>query len=108
MKEMGDSLTAGEQLALRSELGQLMRFARIAGLCALYDASAAARNFAGVHRALGNPRAFEETTAARITRSVRNISRLYGELEFVRINGIDEFPRRDSRDSGEVKSPQKE
>ena len=45
-KQKDDFPTEEEQSATRSELGKLMRFARIAWPDAIYDASAAARNFA--------------------------------------------------------------
>ena len=45
-KQKDDFLTEEEQSIMRSELGKLMWLARIARPDAIYDASAAARNFA--------------------------------------------------------------
>ena len=45
-KQKGDFLTEEEQSAMRSELGKLMWLARIARPDAIYNASAAAQNFA--------------------------------------------------------------
>ena len=72
---MGDSLTSGEQFALRYGLGRLMRIA-------LYDASVAERTFAGPNRALGNPSAFPETNEAYFTRSGGDIPKSTGEIKF--------------------------
>ena len=59
---VGDSLTAGGQFALRSEMGEQIRISRIARPVALYDDAVAARTFGDFSRYLENPSVFAETT----------------------------------------------
>ena len=80
----GDPLTSEEQFALRSELRELMRIARIARTEALYDASVAARTFEAAEETILNPIDFEEIVDLDLAISA-------GDIQHSHIRGFGEF-----------------
>ena len=69
-----DRLTLEEQFALRSELGELIRIARIARPDALYGASVSAQAFGSVGESVINPNDFDAISVVNLTKDIRNIT----------------------------------
>ena len=71
--DKGESLTRGEQFALRSEMAELMRAARIARPDALYGASNSAQTLEGEERVIINPIDSDEIADVGISNATSDI-----------------------------------
>lgn len=81
---MGEHVTEEEQFTLRSELGKLMRTARIARPGALYDAHVYAQISETTDETISNTSDFEESGDVNSTKST-------GYIKHNLIQGFDEF-----------------
>ena len=79
-KKMGEPLTREAQVALRSELGKLMRIARISRHCALYDASISAQTSEAAGHVVLNPIYSDEVIDVNMAKTTEN-------PKFARIEG---------------------
>ena len=90
-KKVGDFLNGEEQFRPMSELGELMRTARISRPGAPYAASNAAQISEDVDAAIGGPIVFEEKDESTVDEPVVNLPNLAGEVKFPHIREFGNF-----------------
>ena len=87
---MEDPPTESEQFKLRSELGALMRIARIARPGSLYGASASAQTFEAIQESVVSPSNFNEIADV-------NLARAANARNYPHIPGFEEYGRKSEK-----------